>query len=131
MLFRSVVGGGNEWSAASDATPAGSPLRPGLRAAMTFKEAGVYPYTCMLHRGMTGTIIVGEGAAGSAVPVSLAPQPVRESPPVAAVPAVATQAQPGRGPWFGAAWAAAGLVTGACATTALLTVRARRRAQSG
>ena len=28
-----------------------------------FLTAGVYPYTCMIHPGMTGAIIVGSGAA--------------------------------------------------------------------
>jgi plastocyanin len=28
-----------------------------------FLRAGVYPYTCMIHPGMTGAIVVGSGAA--------------------------------------------------------------------
>jgi plastocyanin len=28
-----------------------------------FLKAGIYPYTCMIHPGMTGAIIVGTGAA--------------------------------------------------------------------
>ena len=34
-------------------------LGPGDTIGWTFEKAGVYAYSCMLHPGMTGTIIVG------------------------------------------------------------------------
>ncbi len=37
-------------------------LSPGQEVTHTFKEAGTYPYFCYLHPGMTGTVVVGEGA---------------------------------------------------------------------
>ncbi|HEX5948986.1 MAG TPA: plastocyanin/azurin family copper-binding protein [Actinomycetota bacterium] len=44
----------------------------GFRA--TFEEEGVYPYACMYHAGMTGAVVVGDGAgAGSGAPVTVAP----------------------------------------------------------
>lgn len=33
------------------------------RVSFTFNEAGVYPYSCLLHPGMIGAIVVGNGAA--------------------------------------------------------------------
>ena len=38
-------------------------LGPGDEYSAPFLTAGVYPYTCMIHPGMTGAIIVGSGAA--------------------------------------------------------------------
>ena len=39
-------------------------LDPGKEHSETFAAAGVYPYTCPLHPGMVGAIVVGDGAAG-------------------------------------------------------------------
>ena len=44
-------------------------IAPGSTAAYTFRETGVYPYACALHRGMSGAILVGESAADAAAPV--------------------------------------------------------------
>ena len=35
-------------------------LRQGGTASMTFDGAGVYPYVCSLHPGMTGAVVVGD-----------------------------------------------------------------------
>ena len=44
-------------------------LQPGETIAWTFQNPGVYAYSCMIHPGMTGAIIVGDvvttGAAGT------------------------------------------------------------------
>jgi plastocyanin len=37
-------------------------VRPGQTVSYTFDTAGVYPYACALHRGMSGTIVVGDAA---------------------------------------------------------------------
>jgi plastocyanin len=39
-------------------------LDPGTEHSETFAAAGVYPYTCPLHPGMVGAIVVADGAAG-------------------------------------------------------------------
>ena len=39
-------------------------LDPGSEHSETFAAGGVYPYTCPLHPGMVGAIVVGDGAAG-------------------------------------------------------------------
>jgi plastocyanin len=48
-------------------------LMPGAKVSYTFDKAGIYPYACALHRGMSGAIIVGDAAeAGLAAPVASA-----------------------------------------------------------
>jgi plastocyanin len=61
-----VTGAAQEW---------GSPdveVQPNQTVTYTFEDAGVYPYACALHPGMSGAIVVGDladavgaGAAGS------------------------------------------------------------------
>jgi len=41
-------------------------LRPGETVSYRFDKAGVYPYACALHRGMSGTVIVGDPAVALA-----------------------------------------------------------------
>jgi plastocyanin len=38
-------------------------VKPGAEVSYTFNKAGIYPYSCALHRGMSGTIVVGDLAA--------------------------------------------------------------------
>ena len=40
-------------------------IRPGGTVSYTFDTAGVYPYACALHRGMSGTIVVGDAVAAT------------------------------------------------------------------
>jgi len=35
-------------------------LQPGASISYTFDEAGVHPYACALHPGMSGAIVVGD-----------------------------------------------------------------------
>jgi plastocyanin len=49
-----ITGANQEW---------GSPdveLQPGKSVSYTFATAGVYPYACVLHPGMSGAIVVGD-----------------------------------------------------------------------
>jgi plastocyanin len=41
-------------------------VKPGETVSYTFKAAGIYPFACALHRGMSGTIIVGDLASAAA-----------------------------------------------------------------
>jgi plastocyanin len=47
-------------------------LKPGQQVSYRFDKAGIYPYACALHRGMSGAIVVGDvsapAAAGAAAP---------------------------------------------------------------
>ena len=52
-----VTGAGQAW---------GSPdveIRPGTSVAYAFDKAGIYPYACVLHPGMSGVIVVGDVAS--------------------------------------------------------------------
>jgi plastocyanin len=94
-------------------------LKPTQKVSYTFAKAGIYPYACALHRGMSGTIVVGDlGAGGGAAAAS-----------TDAAPAGASGATGSGSPGFGVgqvvAAAVGGLVLGALG--ALGIVRARRR----
>jgi plastocyanin len=66
--FAHLVTGANQAWGSRD-----TEIRPGGTVSYTFDTAGVYPFACALHRGMAGTIVVGDavastdgGAAGAA-----------------------------------------------------------------
>ena len=40
-------------------------VQPGKKVTYTFAKAGVYPYACVLHVGMSGVIVVGDVASTS------------------------------------------------------------------
>jgi plastocyanin len=49
----------------------GSPdveLGPGQKVSYTFDAAGIYPFACVLHPGMSGAIVVGDVAGAAAAP---------------------------------------------------------------
>jgi plastocyanin len=55
-----VTGANQEWGSRD------TELRPGQEVSYTFAAAGIYPYACALHRGMSGVIIVGGETASAA-----------------------------------------------------------------
>jgi plastocyanin len=100
-------------------------LRPGERYAVTFTEAGIYPYACTLHPGMTGAIVVGDGTGpgnGQAVAVA-APAP-SEPPAQAAAPVATAESASEGNAWIPAAGAA--LILGAGLGFGLASVLRRR-----
>ena len=56
--FTHLVTGANQAWGSRDAE-----IQPGGTVSYTFDKAGVYPYACALHRGMSGAIIVGDAVA--------------------------------------------------------------------
>ena len=48
-------------------------LQPGASVSYRFASAGVFPYTCMLHPGMTGAVIVGDVRSADAGAVTSDP----------------------------------------------------------
>jgi plastocyanin len=58
-------------------------LGTGDQLGVQFAKAGIYPYTCMIHPGMTGAIIVGDALSAAVPPVAGAP-----AGPAAGAPAV-------------------------------------------
>jgi plastocyanin len=95
-------------------------LQPHERYAATFERAGLYPFACTLHPGMSGVIVAGSGAGpgdGTAVEAAAPAEP-------AAAPVVA-----GGDPSTSSAWAApaaVGLVVGLVAGLAVAEVRRRK-----
>jgi plastocyanin len=47
-------------------------LQPGDRFRASFDTAGTYPYACTYHPGMSGAIVVGDGAGAGAGTVTVA-----------------------------------------------------------
>jgi plastocyanin len=81
----------------------------------TFDEAGVYPFACSYHPGMTGAIVVGDGkGAGNGLAVSSTP------PELDPVPADAAQ------PRSDVRWVAAAAVGGLAVGAASAFAAARR-----
>ena len=71
-----VTGRGGSWG--------GENLRPGNSLVTTFREAGVYPYSCPLHPGMVGAIVVGDLAMAPVAAVDAHVAPEAAAPAVAA-----------------------------------------------
>ncbi|HYH51350.1 MAG TPA: cupredoxin domain-containing protein [Acidimicrobiia bacterium] len=60
---------------------AGDEIAPGGTAESRFVRPGTYPYSCYLHPGMNGVILVG-AAAGAATPNGAEPQAAASGRPV-------------------------------------------------
>lgn len=59
-------------------------LAPGDRGSHRFVEAGAYPYTCHLHPGMNGVVLVGDAPAAPAATVDVSDAaPVADTDPSA------------------------------------------------
>ena len=56
-----ITGANQEWGSRD------VELGPNATVAYTFDKAGTYPYACALHRGMSGTIVVGDPDTALAV----------------------------------------------------------------
>ncbi|MDQ2966597.1 MAG: plastocyanin/azurin family copper-binding protein [Chloroflexota bacterium] len=72
-----VVGSNLEWGAHDKV------LQSGDSIGWTFDKAGVYAYSCMLHPGMTGTIVVGPTDTVLASDVQAAPAQTADGTPAA------------------------------------------------
>jgi len=91
-----ITGAGQEWGSRDDV------IQPDSMVSYRFVRAGTYPYACALHRGMAGTIVVGDGVAAKAAagsgpavvtvvgPAASKPTSSRSAPAAAAVPAPRT-----------------------------------------
>jgi plastocyanin len=61
-------------------------LAPGDQMGWTFERAGVYGYSCMIHPGMTGVVVVGDASmpAAAAAPASASAAPAAAGEPALA-----------------------------------------------
>jgi plastocyanin len=48
-------------------------IRPGEEVSFSFDDEGVFPYVCILHPGMAGAIVVGDGAGKVSSATGIAP----------------------------------------------------------
>ena len=78
-----ITGANGEWGSKD------VEIQPGQEISYTFTQAGIYPYACALHRGMSGTIVVGNttsiAPAAPAAPASPSQADASESPAPAGV----------------------------------------------
>ena len=111
-------------------------LQPGDTVSYTFDTAGVYPYACALHRGMSGVIVVGDvasaigagviaagpgGAGGARRPAARLPQPSE----------ALLRVRPASLNPFLAIVAVVGALVGALVAGAVIWVTMRRRHRTG
>jgi plastocyanin len=80
-------------------------LAPGDQMGWTFERAGVYGYSCMIHPGMTGVVVVGDAS----MPATAVGAPASAAP--ASAPAAAGEPAPAGWPgWLVAAGVAAAVI---------------------
>jgi plastocyanin len=104
-----VTGAGGSWgSGHKEAAPA-------TTMTFRFKESGVYSYTCLLHPGMTGTVVVGNGAGKGAATETISVEPVSATAPrpVVKAPQPVQSSDENTGAWSAIAIGAAVLGGGA------------------
>jgi plastocyanin len=87
-------------------------LRPSQKVSYTFANAGIYPYACALHRGMSGTIVVGDVSAPATAPA------------IATTSSHASASGPGPGQIVAAG--VVGILLGAVGAFGVMRVRTRR-----
>ncbi len=105
-------------------------LTKGQSVTYRFTEAGVYPYSCVLHPGMVGAVLVGNPkapASSAAIPFAVPSQPPAAS--AAAAPKAAPIAEPvasSSAPWRIVAMVSVILLTGAVLGLAMQQQKVRR-----
>jgi plastocyanin len=105
-----VTGAGGGWGSGH------KEAAPTTTMTFRFKEPGVYSYTCLLHPGMAGTVVVGNGNGKGAAVEEITVEPVSATaarPPVAKAPQPVESSDTNTGAWAGIALGAAVLGGGA------------------
>ena len=59
-----VIGAGGAWGSPNELASSG-------RTTFTFDEPGVFPYSCPIHPGMVGAVVVGDGVASTAAGIGV------------------------------------------------------------
>ena len=117
-----VTGLGFRWGSDGD-------LLQGDAVSYRFAQPGIYPYSCIIHPGMVGAVVVGDAGSPSAALGLAAPVPVQENPPAANVaqPASAARVRTvASGFWRALALISLSLLVGVAITVALRWQRGRR-----
>jgi len=111
-MFHVVTGERQSWGSQRE-------LRQGEELRQTFDRAGIYPFSCPLHPGMVGAIVVGDPDAAAAAPLGEA-APAGAAPDAATLASADTGLMPAVVPAIGLAALAGGV-----SLAALLTARRR------
>jgi plastocyanin len=101
-------------------------LAPGSTVSYAFPTAGIYPYACALHRGMSGVIVVGDVAATAGGTSAGGTSPGTTTSGSAAAQ-TSPDTQPGFTLFAVAGLALAGALVGAVAGGSIVWVARRRR----
>jgi plastocyanin len=107
----------------------GDILASGKSVTYRFPKAGIYVYACLIHPGMVGAVVVGNGgvpaasgtSSGDSSAVALVASPLAKPKPPAAAAVNVTQSS--AGPWKGIALAAVALLVLLAAALAAQRVR--------
>ena len=75
MVGHEVVGANLTWGHHEKILGTGDTL------GVPFAKAGIYPYACMIHPGMTGAIVVGDALSAAVPPVAPAPAGAADAAP--------------------------------------------------
>ena len=102
-------------------------LAAGATISYTFDEAGIYPYACALHRGMSGAIVVGDGGPALATTLDAGTADNAAGSAAAATASDPTPATADTGAGTGAIAAGLALLLAVGSAAALLLGRRRRR----
>jgi len=103
-------------------------------ATYRFKASGVFPYFCLLHPGMVGAVVVGDGTSASTTTQAAVPvPPVQSAPPAApeAAPVATTASSGVSSVWRILALAALALIVVALAGWVAQRFSTRRRTTVG
>jgi plastocyanin len=110
-----VTGAGVSWGSLEN-------LHPGQSATYRFAASGTYPYACMIHAGMVGAVVVGNGGRASGtessgtgvLPVISSSSPAGATSEVGSAPSNPVSAS-SPGPWRMVALVTLGLLVAAAA----------------
>jgi plastocyanin len=104
-----VTGAGGGWGSGH------KEAAPNTTMTFRFEDPGVYSYSCLLHPGMTGTVVVGDGTGKGAAVEEISVEPVSATAPrpAAKAPRQQPSSEENTGAWAGIALGAAVLGGGA------------------
>jgi plastocyanin len=115
-----VTGAGYLWGSTNE-------LGMGRAISFRFASSGVYPYFCMLHPGMVGAVVVGDGTSSGTTTQDVAPAANTPAPPAGTITQAPASARGVSEVWRVAAITAFGLLLAGAVVLATLAAVARGR----
>ena len=115
-----VTGLGFRWGTGAD-------LLQGSAVSYRFAQSGIYPYSCIIHPGMVGAVVVGDAGSPSAAQALAAPVLVANPPPANVARPAASVRTVTSGFWRAVALISLGLLVALAVTVALQWRQRSRR----